>query len=108
MNQAASSQDEAANVRLIAAEPFLPEDVKLEFADGLNVIYTGHEFILSFMQIQYPLVSRPPTEEEIREMAPVKQKCIARVVVPATRMEEFVGVLQQNLEKARRRRTEQK
>lgn len=80
--------------------PYLPEDVRIEFADGLSVSHSEHHFIISFLQLQYPILSG----EQLLEAAPdmtVRNRCIARIAVAAGRLPVFIDVLQRQVEKQR-------
>lgn len=52
-----------AAVKQVPIRRILPEDLPLEYADGMMVQYKYYMFTLSFLQSQYPLVYTP---EEIR------------------------------------------
>jgi hypothetical protein len=79
----------------------VPEDISTRYATNLVVQHSEHEFIISFFEAIPPLLIGEPAEirAELEKLGDIEARCVARVVVAAKRMPEFVRVLQQNLEK---------
>ena len=71
-----------------------PEDLKTNFVTNLVVQHTDQEFILSFFETLPPLLLGEVKKEDLKS---VNAKCVARVVVTPKRMEEFINVMQSNL-----------
>jgi hypothetical protein len=71
------------------------------YATNLVVQHTDHEFIISFFQVMPPLLVGPPEAkaEQVKQLTEIKGTCVGRVIVPATRMHEFVEVFKANFEK---------
>lgn len=71
------------------------------YATNLIVQHTEHEFILSFFEIKPPILLGSPEEQAQKalEIKSIKAKCVARVVISAGRMPDFLRVLQDNLNK---------
>lgn len=78
----------------------VPEDVSSRYATNLIVQHSEHEFIISFFEAVPPLVLGEPEEvrTQLEKLGTIQARCVARVIVAAGRMPEFVRVLQGNLE----------
>lgn len=70
------------------------------YATHIVVQHTEHEFIISFFEVQPPVLLGMPEEIEARleQIESIRADCVARVIVAAERMPEFVRVLQDNLD----------
>ncbi len=63
----------------------------MQYADNLAITHTESEFIMSFLQVQPPLVlegHEPPTS--------VRTQCVARIIVSPSRMPQFIETLFKN------------
>ncbi len=87
---------ETAQPRQVALEFVLPDDMVSQFADNLVIAHTGNEFILSFLQTQHPLITKP---EEAAKLTSVEARCVARIVVTPAGMDQIVDAMQKNLER---------
>lgn len=70
---------------------------------------TEHEFIVSFYEAQPPLLlgSAEENRATLERMGEVRATCVARIVIAAGRMAEFVRVLQDTLATYEKKRAEQ-
>lgn len=80
----------------IRVENYLPDDLLTHYSDGLTVVHTENEFVISFLQTQFPLAA---TKEELQQVEVLKRKCVAQVIVSPQQMEKVVEALQENLKK---------
>lgn len=87
--------------RQLPLEWRVPDDMSCQYATNLLVQHTDHEFVIQFFRAMPPLVVGSPDEvkTQLAEIESVNAECVARVVVAASRMPEFVDVLQQNLQR---------
>lgn len=89
--------EQAQILREIPVEWEIP-DSPAPYATNLVVQHTEHEFRISFFQVEQPILLGEEEERdrqaEAVEMVPAR--CVARVIVSATKMEDFVNVLQEN------------
>ncbi len=78
----------------------IPEGLAGRYATNMVVQRTEHEFILSFFEAYPPMVIGSPDEikAQLEQLETVRAECIARIIVAASRMPEFVEVLQKNLQ----------
>ena len=74
----------------------VPDDVSLEFSDGLMIQHKDGMFILSFLQTQYPLVT---SADDLRDVEMLEQRSVARVIVAPHQMAKNVSVMQKNFER---------
>jgi len=78
-----------------------PDNIISGYATNVIVQHTEHEFILSFFEVRPPILLG--SSEELKEKAlhikSIKAECVARIIVSAERMPNFVRVLQDNLSK---------
>jgi len=81
-------------------EWYFPEGLTSRYATNLVVQLTEHEFTLSFFELRQPVVLGSPEERKAKlaQIHSVRAECVARVIVSAGRMPEFLGVLQKQLE----------
>ena len=80
----------------IRVENYLPDDLLTHYSDGLTVVHTENEFVISFLQTQFPLAA---TKEELQQVEVLKRKCVAQVIVNPQQMKKVVEALQENLRK---------
>ncbi len=83
----------------VPMEMFIPDSLSTKYATNMVVQHTEHEFIIFFFEAQPPLVIGTPEEqkEALQKIKKVKAECVAKIVVAANRMPEFVNVFQTNL-----------
>jgi len=86
-------------------EWYIPESITSHYTTNYVVQHTEHEFIISFFEVPTPILLGPPDEvrNAARQMESVRATCVARVVIAAGRMPDFVRILQENLETYRAR-----
>lgn len=77
----------------------IPDNLSTEHATNLVVQHGEHQFIIYFFEAIPPLMVG--ASDPIPKSLPAK--CVARIVVSADRMEEFVDVLNKNFEKYKSR-----
>jgi hypothetical protein len=83
------------------------EDVVGVFVDQVIVSHLGGVFTLYFYQMQVPplLGTEGSTEAKLRAIEELKQvpaKCVARVVLTPTLMEQFYGAIETNMDRFKR------
>ena len=93
-----SEQERTMQVKQVPIDFHVPEGVPCQYATNLVVQRTEHEFIISFFQVTPPMLVGSAEEIKARlvEIGEVRAECVARVIVAAGRMQEFIHVLQQN------------
>lgn len=76
-----------------------PPDFPTQYASNLVVQHTEHDFTISFFDIRPPLLVGTEDDKagQLASIAVVRATPLARIVVAASRMHEFVRVLQDNL-----------
>jgi len=83
--------------------PFLfigTEDVPILFSNLQVVQHEDQEFVITFGQYTGPLlVSDEDAEETLRRVPHVPVRTVARIGMTAERFERFIGALQGNFEK---------
>ena len=80
----------------IPVENYLPDDTPTFYSDGMLVLHSANEFILSFLLTHYPLAS---SKEELQELKAVKRKCVAQIIVSPAQFEAVTNALQENFRK---------
>jgi hypothetical protein len=78
----------------------IPEGLTLTFSDSIAVQHTTTEFIITFAQIQHPLVVKASDYET---MTSVDAEVVARIVLSPPKMAEFIQALQENFRIYQRR-----
>jgi len=93
--------DKAIEPIAIPIEWRVPEDLKTHYATNLVIQHTNQEFIISFFETKNPIILGTPDEvkSQYEKIKSVKADCVARIVVTPKRMEDFIKVIQTNLDK---------
>jgi len=78
----------------------VPEDLHARCATHLFVHQNGHEFTLYFFEAKPPLIagSAEETRAQLARVGAVPVECFAKIMVSASRMPEFVGLLATQLQ----------
>lgn len=82
-----------------------PHDMKTIFSNHLLVNNTSSEFFLTFYEILPPLLLED-TQQELAKIESVEAKAVARLGIPADRMQGFIEALQKNYSKYLERKKE--
>jgi hypothetical protein len=79
----------------------IPRDIASRYATNMVVQHTEHEFVISFFEAYSPIVLGGPEERKaaLEQIESVPAVCVARVIVAPKRLQEFIQVLQDNLDK---------
>lgn len=80
----------------IPVENYLPDDVPTFYSDGMVVLHTANEFILSFLQTVFPLAA---SKDELEKVVALKRKCIAQMIISPAQAEAIIKALQENMNK---------
>jgi Protein of unknown function (DUF3467) len=83
----------------IPYETALGFDLAAGYATHMLVQRTEHEFFISFFEVSPPILTgnAEQIQKKLDELKYVPTRCIARVIVSAARMPEFVKVLENSL-----------
>ena|SRR5258708_7768626 len=77
------------------------EGLRSQYATNLLIQTTPHEFIISFFEAIPPAIVGTPDEQKVPPTS-IRTECIARIVVAAGRMDDFIKALQESQDKFRR------
>lgn len=96
-----ADEDQSKTVRI---DFHIPPDFPVRYASNLVVQHTKHDFTITFFDIRPPLLIGTMDEKaaQLEEVAVLTGIPLARIVVAASRMHEFVRVMQDNLETYRK------
>ncbi|MDQ3919845.1 MAG: DUF3467 domain-containing protein [Acidobacteriota bacterium] len=78
----------------IPVEVFIPEDQYIDYADAFVINHTEEEFILSFLQLQFPIAI---SQEQLDKIKSAETVCIARIALTPKRLRILIQALQDNL-----------
>lgn len=92
----AASEDESDPSVSIPVETYEREDTPTFYSDGMTVLHTPNEFIVSFLQTEFPLAIG---KEELEQVKLVKRRCVTRIIMSPAQFEETTKALKINLEK---------
>ena len=81
----------------LEVEVFIPEDQYIDYADAWTVLRTDEEFVLSFLQLQYPVAIN---QKQMDKAKTAETICVARIALTPKRMRLFVETLQSQLNPA--------
>lgn len=90
-----SAPNESPDVT-VKVENVLPENVPAYYSDAVTVLHSAHEFVISFLQTEFPLAL---SKEELQQIKVVKRKCIARVFMTPAQFEAFTKVCTDQVDK---------
>lgn len=79
-------------------ETYVPDDMQILFTDGISVVYDRGAYIVSFLQVDYPILRSQKQADQVSE---VRKKCVARLAFTPERMALVVEVLQRSTERER-------
>ena len=91
----AEATDDDAPVT-INLENYRPDDVPTFYSDGMVVVHTANEFVLSFLQTEFPIAR---STQELKQVESMKRKCIAQIIVSPPQAERVITALQENMNK---------
>ncbi len=80
----------------------IPENIPVRYATNLVIQRLENEYLISFFEVLPPILLGTPEEigEKLGTLNSVRANCVAKIIVSANKMPEFVSVMQRNLEKA--------
>lgn len=79
-----------------------PESTVSRYATNLVIQRTENEYVLSFFEVLPPII----LGETQKKLDSVTAECVARIIVAAGKMPDFVNVLQEHLRKTLESRQE--
>lgn len=87
----------------------VPDTIIPRYATNMIVQNSEHEFVISFFEVTPPVLLGSPEDQIKQAMAigSIPANCVARIVVAASRMPEFVRALQTNLDQWQERFAEE-
>lgn len=80
----------------IPVEPYLPDNVPTFYSDGMVVVHSANEFVVSFLLTDFPLAVG---KEELEKVTVLRRKCVARIIMSPAQFDATTQALQQNLRK---------
>jgi Protein of unknown function (DUF3467) len=80
-----------------------PEDVQSRYANNVLVQNSQYEFIISFFEMQFPLLLGSPEENKVKleDMESIRAECVSKIIIPHELMQGLINSLQTELEKYR-------
>jgi hypothetical protein len=77
---------------------YVPDELVSHHANNIVVQYLDGEYIISFFETLPPIVLGTPEERrrQAEQINSVRARCVARIIVPGTKMESFIGALAQS------------
>ena len=89
----------------VPIEWYVSEDIKSQYATNMIVQHTGEEFLISFFEMEQPLLlgNRDEVKSKLETIGTIRAKCIARIIVTPQRMKKFVEAMTKNFEASSRK-----
>lgn len=83
----------------VPIEWHISEDIDSKYATNLVIQHSEHEFIIDFFEMRNPLILGDPDQvrEQQEKLESIRAECVARIIVSPERMQEFIDVIQANL-----------
>jgi hypothetical protein len=82
--------------RRVGLEFVIPPDLPIHYVDNVSVLHTQTEFVISFLQVQPPIV---PEESDLDKVKIFQSRCVARVVLNPLKMQALLNVLNTNFQR---------
>jgi hypothetical protein len=84
---------------VVPIEWHFPEGIVTRYANNMVVQFGDHDCYLSFFEIPVPVLLGTPGEqlEQAKKLKHVRAECIARIVLPISKMPEIVEALRSTL-----------
>jgi len=94
----------------VPIEWHISEELDSKYATNLVIQHSEHEFIINFFEMHHPLIFGDPdhVREQWQKLESVRAECVARIIVSPNRMQEFINVMQADLNKYVGKETEEK
>lgn len=99
------NESESDAIKSIPLVRVFPEELRTYFVDNIVVQHQPDRFVVSFFEVFPPPILGDSEEERraaMEAMSTVEAKCVARLVITPSRMEEFVSVINENLDRYRK------
>ena len=81
---------------IIPVENYLPDNVSTYYSDGATVLHSANEFVISFLQTEFPLAM---SSEDLKQVKSLRRRCIARVIVSPAQFEALAKVFRDQMDK---------
>jgi hypothetical protein len=91
--QALLHVNERDDAKPVTIKYVMPPELQVQYADNMNVTHTDTEFVLSFIQMQHPLIV---SNEDWGDVDTIIGKCVARLIIHPNKMPLFIRALQEN------------
>ena len=85
----------------VPIEWHISESIDSKYATNLVIQHSEHEFIIDFFEMRRPLILGNPDQvrEQWQKIESVRAECVAQIIVSPDRMQEFIDVMQTDLNK---------
>ncbi len=98
MSEEEQNRGIAGNITL-PVDWHVSENIQSRYATNIVAQPIQHEFVISFFEAQPPIFIGTPEENKTRyqELGAIRAECVARIIVAAERLPEFIEALQTTL-----------
>ena len=78
-----------------------PEGLQSHYGNNVLVQAGQSEFIISFFEMQLPILLGPPEENKakLKEMGSIQAECVSKVIIPPSLVKGLIDALQTELDK---------
>ncbi|SRR6266446_5688319 len=85
------------------------EHVQSRYANNVLVQNGQYEFVISFFEMQIPMLSGTPEENKakLKEMGSIRAECVSKIILSPEVLPGFISALQTELEKYQSHRLNQ-
>ena|SRR5947209_19481006 len=83
----------------LPVEWHVSENIQSRYATNIVVQPIQHEFVISYFEAQPPIILGTSEENRAKyqELGAIRAECVARVIVAAERLPEFIEAMQTSL-----------
>ena len=78
-----------------------PENIQSRYANNVLVQIGPHEFVISFFEMQLPMLLGTPEEnkEKLEEMESIRAECVSKIILSPELVPGLISALQTELER---------
>ena len=93
------AEEQSTEERRVPLDWYFPEGTASRYATNIVVQRQPHEYIISFFEVQHPILvgTREERETQLAQIGAVPALCVARIIVAPDRFPKFVDALQRQL-----------
>jgi hypothetical protein len=101
MSEETDQQQQESEEITLSIDWHVPEGLQSRYANNVLVQAGRFEFVISFFEVQLPLLAGSPEENKakLQQMGSVRADCVSKIVIPPDLVQGLIDALQTELDK---------